>query len=322
MPTNQKSKTASKKPSIGGTAKKAKKEEDKTVSDEETESSDEENSDDEEEETDDEDRGRGKRKRRESKSYEPDDFTMASVNAAIKAATVAEGRGKKLGGIEAVKRSMNKAKLTSDEFILAYKFLFSNRGISNKKLMKEKLHDFNGYLPPLPKGRYNKEVQEKEDEVIETKYAKKIYKMGVNQIKTLCNFFGLDYNGDDGKPLNKDDMVDRLLDFLGAPDESMIRGKELSETKKKPAAKSKKTETKPRSVAKKLPVDPYSLIKDYEKGKAPSDNALRQWVKAYIVCVDMETATTKDAVHTATSKFGVEMLSKKARIKQLLAEEI
>lgn len=321
MPKKQKSKTASKKPSIGGTAKKSKKEEDKKVSDEETETSDEETSD-EEDETDDEDRGRGKRKRRESKSYEPDDFTMASVNAAIKASTVAEGRGKKLGEIEAVKRSMNKAKLASEEFMLAYKFLFSNRGISNKKLMKEKLHAFNGYLPPLPKGRYNKEMQENEDEVIETKYAKKIYKMGVNQIKTLCNFFGLDYNGEDGKPLNKDDMVDRLLDFLGAPDESMIRGKELSETKKKSAAKSKKTEPKPRSVAMKLPADPYSLIKDYKKGKAPSDNALRQWVKSYIVCVDMETATTKDAVHTATAKFGVEMLSKKARIKQLLAEEI
>jgi len=36
----------------------------------------------------------------------------------------------------------------------------------------------------------------------------------------------------------------------------------------------------------------------------------------------METATTKDAILTATAKFGVQMADKKARIKQYLAEEI
>jgi len=315
MPTKRKSEAAPKKPG-------RKVEEEKEKEDEE----DEETSDEEEDETDDEDRGRGKRKRRESKSYEPDDFTMASYNAAAKVSTVFEGRGKKLGEIEAVKDTMKKFKLTSDEFLSAYKLLFSNRGISNKKLTKEKLFGFSGYLPPLPKGKYNQKRLDDDDEVIETKYAIKAFKMNVNQIKALCNFFGVDDSGADGKALNKDDTIDRLLDFLGAPDETMIREKESPDTKKKVAAKSKKTKrkTKPnrQSVARKVTEDPFSLIKDYKKGKMPSDGAMRQWVKSYIVCVDMETATTKDAVLTATAKFGVDMTSKKARIKQLLAEEI
>jgi hypothetical protein len=319
MATKRKSRGSSKKPSSGRNAEKEKEEEEE---EEEVEESDEDET--EEEETDDEDRGRGKRKRRESKSYEPDDFTMASVQAAVKTSSIVQGRGKKLGEIETAKSSMKKFTLASEEFLFAYKFLFSNRGISNKKLMKDKLYGFSGYLPPLPKGRYNKQMQDDEDEVIETKYAIKAFKMNVSQIKTLCTFFGVDYNNEEGKSLNKEDMIDQLLDFLGAPDDSMVKAKESSETKKKPAAKpKKKTETKSRkSVEKIIMVDPFSLIKDYEKGKVPSDDAMRQWVKAYIACVDMETATTKDAIVTATAKFGVDMASKKARIKELLAEEI
>mmetsp|Transcript_9124 Transcript_9124/g.22653 ORF Transcript_9124/g.22653 Transcript_9124/m.22653 type:complete len:307 (+) Transcript_9124:197-1117(+) len=297
----------------------------KSVRREEVEESDVEDMTEQEDETDDEDRGRGKRKRRESKSYEPDDFTMASVNAASKAATVFKGRGKKLGNIEAVDTNMKKYKISSDEFVAAYKFLFNNRGTSNKKLMKDKLFEFSGYLPPLPKGKYDKKKQDNEEEMIETKYAIKAFKMNVSQIKALCTFFCVDHCGEDGKSLIKEDMIDRLMDFLEAPDESLIKQTTKPvEKKKKVAAKKKKDppRTKRSSVATKVSEDPFSLIKDYTKGKVPSDKAMRQWVKAYIVCVDMETATTKDAVLTATAKFGVDMASKKARIKQLLAEEI
>ena len=111
--------------------------------------------------------GRGKRKRRESKSYEPDDFTMASHNHTLKLSSVPKGRGKKLGDIPAVKSSMNKYKLNTEELLFAYKFVFSNRGTANKKAMKSKLLEFSGYLPPLPKGKYNKEQQDEKDEVFE-----------------------------------------------------------------------------------------------------------------------------------------------------------
>ena len=113
--------------------------------------------------------GRGKRKRRESKSYEPDDFTMASVNSSIKIATVDVGRGKKLGDIEVVKDSMKKYNLSSGELLSAYKFVFSSRGVSNKKMMKDKLLEFSGYLPPLPKGKFNQEKLDEDDEVIEVR---------------------------------------------------------------------------------------------------------------------------------------------------------
>ena len=147
--------------------------------------------------------------------------------------------------------------------------------------------------------------------------------MTVSQIKAMCIFFCVDPCGEDGKPLIKENMIDKLLDYLGEPDASAVKKAEPAEAKKKAAAKPKKKATaKPKKVAPKAPEDPFSLIKDYKKGKMPSEKAMRQWVKAYIVCVDMETATTKDAVLTATAKFGVDMSSKKARIKQLLAEEI
>ena len=168
MPTRRKSKAASKKPTTGRASKKSKieeKQEEKEVS--EDEATEDDSSETEKEETDDEERGRGKRKRRESTSYEPDDFTLVQFNNAMKAAVIAEGRGKKLGDIEGVKNCMKKYTLNSDEFVFAYKFLFSNRGVSNKKLMKEKLHAFSGYLPPLPKGKYSQKKQDEDDEVIE-----------------------------------------------------------------------------------------------------------------------------------------------------------
>ncbi len=159
MPPKKKSKTSS---------KKSKKEE---VVEEVEES-------EEEDEADDEDRGRGKRKRRDAKSYEPDDFTMASANAASKMASVAKGRGTKLGDIEAFEKNLKKYKLNSDEFVNAYKFLFSNRGLSNKKLMKDKMLEFSGYLPPLPKGRYDKKKLDDDDEVIEVSIRVVVYIAG------------------------------------------------------------------------------------------------------------------------------------------------
>lgn len=315
MPTRRKSR--------GSLSKAAKVEvEEKEVSEEEA--SDE--SSTEEEETDDEERGRGKRKRRKSTTFEPDDFTLASFDNAMKAAVIPKGRGEKLGDIVEVKNCMKKFTLNSDEFISAYKFLFSNRGIANKKLMKEKLHEFSGYLPPLPKGKYNKDKQEEEDELIETKYAIKAFKMNLSQIKMLCDFFDVDNFDDKGKFLLKEEMIDRLLDFLGAPDESLVRVASSPAKKKPTPVKTKKVEPKPKpkpkTIIKTVTLDPFTLIKDYKKGEPPVDDALRQWVRAYILCVDMETATTKDAVRTASAKFGVDLTNKKARIKELLAEEL
>lgn len=127
--------------------------------------------DEEYEEENDEDLGRGKRKRRESQNYEPADFTLASTSKDGEPSAVPQGRGDKLGDIAGVNTSINSYKLNTEELLSAYKFVFSNRGTSNRKLMKEKLLDFSGYLPPLPKGKYDVDKQDEEDEVYEVSTA-------------------------------------------------------------------------------------------------------------------------------------------------------
>lgn len=273
---------------------------------------------DEESENDDtnnEDLGKGKRKRRVSKVYEPKDFTMEQYHSSIKSTVVNPGRGSKLIQISSVKSSIDKYKVNSDEFIMAYKLLFS-RCASNRKFMKQKLLEFSGYLPPLPNGKYDVELQEKADEKIETKYATKAFKMNVAQIKVLCFFFSVPILDDDGKTLIKEDLIDRLLDFLGSPAKILVDRKAARKKQKKA------TSAAAVNLGSKNNENLFSLIKNYKKGKYPSDAAMRQWVRAYIVCVDLETATTKDAISIASAKFGVEMKEKKNRIKQLLAEEI
>ena len=64
---------------------------------------------------------------------------------------------------------------------------------------------------------------------------------------------------------------------------------------------------------------------DSEKTARPkvvSDKALRNWVKAYISCFNMDKATIKHAIETASDKFGVDLKDKILKIKQLLTEEM
>mmetsp|Transcript_21559 Transcript_21559/g.40258 ORF Transcript_21559/g.40258 Transcript_21559/m.40258 type:complete len:317 (-) Transcript_21559:199-1149(-) len=309
---------------------KSAKEDDKEKKKVRVEKEEEEDDDDEEtedEETDDEDRGRGKRKRRESKSFEPEDFTMASERAAAKAAVIVKGRGKKLGDLPVVKAAIEKTPLSSEDLPFAYTFVFSTRGVPTKKEMKNKLLEFSGYLPPLPKGKYDEDEQDAEDEKFETKYATKAFKLNLAQVRRLCDFFHVDRETEDGKALNKEQTIDRLLDFLGDPNDSYIKTDDPAEikpaSKKKKAPKTKtKAAAKRKSVSKKVVEDPFSVIKAHSKGSTPTDAALRQWVKAYVVCFDMDSATTKHAIKTASDKFGVDLADRKATIKEFLAEEM
>jgi hypothetical protein len=167
-----------------------------------------------------------------------------------------------------------------------------------------------------------------------TKYATKAYKLNLAQLRRLCDFFQVDQSSeDDGKKsLTKDETVDRLLDFLGEPDESWVKAAETADDGKKKkktnrsnaGTKTKKAATaaKRKSVSKKVQEDPFSLLKAHVKGDKPSDAALRQWVQAYVVCFDMDLATTKHAVQTASDKFGVDMAGRKKRIKEFLADEM
>ncbi len=126
----------------------------------------------------------------------------------------------------------------------------------------------------------------------------------------------------------KEELVDRLCDFLGNPSELLAKPTvaESANGEKKGSPKKKTTKGKRKPSAKMVLVaeqkDPFALVKSHTKGEKPSDDALRQWVKAYVVCFDMDSATTKHAIMTASAKFGVELTQSKGRIKELLAEEM
>lgn len=144
----------------------------------------------------------------------------------------------------------------------------------------------------------------------------------------LCNFFDVEDKDENSKPLNKEDMIENLLDFLTQPNADFLKAKtgEAPKPKKKKATPKKKTASKAKSgttPAKAKPAkEPFHLVRSHKKGKNPSDDALRQWVRAYVVCFDMDTATTKHAIKTASDKFGVDLTGTKDRIKELLAEEM
>jgi chromatin remodeling complex protein RSC6 len=154
--------------------------------------------------------------------------------------------------------------------------------------------------------------------------------MVLAQVKQLVDIFNVEGRSEDGKPLNKEDTIENLLDFLGQPHSDFIATakEEKPSPKKKAAPKKKKTAAKKAKKAKAAaPLedtfeDTFELVRAHKKGKTPSDAALRQWVKAYIVCFDMDSATTKHAIKTASDKFGVDLTGSKDRIKELLAEEM
>lgn len=154
--------------------------------------------------------------------------------------------------------------------------------------------------------------------------------MLITDVKKLCHLFTIDIRSENGKPLNKEDCIENLLDFLSHPNADFLvpEGEDKEATKptatktpkKKATAKGKaaaatKTTTKD-------PVDLFGLVRAHKKGNKPSDKALREWVQAYVVCFDMDSATTKHAIRTASDKFGVDLTKSKERIKELLAEEM
>jgi hypothetical protein len=155
----------------------------------------------------------------------------------------------------------------------------------------------------------------------------KAFKLNIPEIKMLCDFFSVDRSSEDGKALSKEDLIDRLLDFLGAPDETLTTLKPAAKKSKKKAkkggkkSKAKSSDTDGESEEKAPPKD-FSKIKELKKGDKPDEETLRQWVRAYVACFDMDSATTKHAIKTASEKFGCDLSKEKSKIKELLAEEM
>lgn len=207
--------------------------------------------------------------------------------------------------------------------------------------------------------------------------------MNIPQLKQLCDFFDVDRSpGPDGEKVDKDVLIDRLLDFLSSPSVELTnthaKASKKKTSKAKPEASDKaKSGKKGKAGAKKANSGEKAKKEEKEKsgeseasdeeisdaddasknggkddgkdkddsnddskaekgedkakakpkskskesGEIPSDEKLREWVKAYVACFNMESSTLKHAIEVASSKFGVDLSKKKKTIKLMLTEE-
>ena len=159
------------------------------------------------------------------------------------------------------------------------------------------------------------------------KIGDKAYKMTNAGLKRMCDFFDIDRSAKGGETVGKDFLTDKLLNFLAAPDEKLTKDY-VKNKKKKEAAAARKAEGGGGSKNKSKKVDDFDddgAEEDFEEvdGKRlPTDKALRKWVRAYIRCFNLDKVTAKTALATASDKFGVDLIERKRRLKELLAEEM
>lgn len=148
----------------------------------------------------------------------------------------------------------------------------------------------------------------------------KAYKLNIPALKMICDVFDVDRR----KKSTKDELVDCLLDFLGAPDVKLTNAKKTDSKPKAKSPKESKKEEDSEDEGEAKDSEDEGEAKDSEKqegSKMPSDKALQKWVHAYTMCFNLEKVTTRHALETASEKFGVDLTSKKARIKDLLTKE-
>lgn len=157
----------------------------------------------------------------------------------------------------------------------------------------------------------------------------KTYKMTVPVLKKLCDFFAIDRTNSNGKDI----LVDVLLDFLGEPSETLLKGasggkatRTDSKSSSKETGKAKKGDDEEVEEAEE-DAGEYSDVGDEKveaaaEGELPSDDALRMWVRAYVRCHNMQNSTLKHALEVAGEKFGVDLTEKKSRLKELLSDEM
>jgi len=287
-----------------------------------------------------------KRERKQVGVYAPENFKEEITPHKKVVAKV--GRGQKLRDLLSVKDSIARTAAKDPILAAAHKLIFGGgRGRSSvsKKHIKSRLLDFNGYLEVMPEDT-EKATVEKLDQDAESKMATRAYKMTVPLLKTLCDLFDVDRIPAEGKAvIDKDTLIDRLLDFLGAPDSKYLKTPKKVSVKKRKAptpTKSKSPTPKKKKVRKEIGKKAKAQERTYQEDSEtenemdvdseeeseeevvnmPTDKLLRKWVRAYVNCFNLDKATTKHAIETASDRFGVDLTGKKARIKELLTEEM
>lgn len=141
--------------------------------------------------------------------------------------------------------------------------------------------------------------------------SQKAYKLVVRELKMLCDLFDIDRSP---SSIDKDELIERLLNFLSAPDAKMTNANTSGSTKDK----KKKGKKKKEEEANEEKTDDEE--EEAGEGELPTDKALKQFVKAYLVCFNPDKVTVSHALQTACDKFGVDLEEKKVFIKKLLTE--
>lgn len=90
--------------------------------------------------------------------YQPENFADKA-----KEETVYEGRGIKLGEIEALKEHLAKWTAGSDEMMMLHKLIYKGRPA--KKDIRSNLLNFSGYLKPIPDGKTPEDMKEEDEEL-------------------------------------------------------------------------------------------------------------------------------------------------------------
>lgn len=303
--------------------------------------------------------GRTKRARKSLTHFEPEDHVAAAAKkkGSKGSLDVPKGRGTALAGIPSIVSNVEKTKANDAILSKAYRLLYGGPGgILGRgkipKVNKASFLEFSGYLPPLEKdmSAEEKELMEKREDELEERFATMAHQMTVPLLKALCDLFDISRIPAPGTKTvpGKEGLVDLLLDFLGAPHVKMTKSANQSNGSGSGSNGSNGTGGKkkrgPGRPRKKKPEEEEEededVDMDMEDDEAeaevveesededevvdgvtlPSAKKLKKWVEAYVTCFSLEKATTNHAIETASDKFGVDLVCKKEKIKELLAE--
>ncbi|KAI2512172.1 hypothetical protein MHU86_2259 [Fragilaria crotonensis] len=226
---------------------------------------------------------------------------------------VVVGRGVKLTKIPEIRESIRSSTKDSLELRNAFKLMYRVPGKTPIPEMKQSLLDFSGYLPVFD-GSEDRKTQDKMVEDAEAIVSQRAYKMKHLDVKKLCDFFHLDRS----LKTTKEELIDSKT--------TISRDKEVDDDEDDEANsdeddKEDGEDTNDEDNDEEYAFDDSEIIANGEQREV-SDKALRRWVKAYIACFNMDKATIRHAIQTASDKFGVNLASKKEVLKQLLTEEL
>jgi len=261
------------------------------------------------------------RERKVAHQYVPGDFERKQHTdfAAL------PGKGSKLKDIPKVKSNVERLPMKDVTLSQVHKFLYGGRGNVAKKVVKGQVLAFSGYLLPDDKGT-GKEAD---------KFVARAKRMTVPLLKVICDILDVD-RSPMGKraPLGKEVLIDRLIEFIAAPDLKLTVGGKINNKRSRSSSPAKTPKKKRARNSEEVEVeiideemDEDDEEEEEEEGvevtkgnKMPTKRELRKFVQAYVTCFSMEKTTTKHLIQTASDKFDVNLSSKKKDILDLLAE--